>query len=109
MSSWLLTHEPFLDDLEHVLAGRWKRGEDWIRHHIKINLKKIQSLKSKVIVFGGFGDREIHIISVDGVNYGTNEFRKTPDPKYYNHKKNDCGVKYEYALAIRQVVRANVC
>ncbi len=87
MSILLIAQQPFPDDVEHVLAGRWKRGEDWIRHHIKLNLKKIQSLKVKVIVFGGFGDKEIHVISVDGVNYGTHEFRLTPSTIYYNLKK----------------------
>ena len=92
----------FADDREHELAGRWKRGEDWIRYHIKKNLKKIQSLKNKVIQFGGFQDGEIHVASVDGVNYGTHEFRLTPSTKFYNHKGN-CGVKYEYCFSLRRV------
>ena len=70
---------------------------------MKKNTRNIQSLKDKVIVFDGFEDGEIYVISVDGVNYGTNEFRLTPDTKFYNHKKNDCGVKYEYGLALRRV------
>lgn len=86
-----------------MLSGRWKRGEDWIRGSLKKNLKKLQSLKSKMIVFAGFMEDEIHIITADGVNYGTYEFRLDPDVKYYNHKGNGCGVKYEYALAVRRV------
>ena len=70
---------------------------------MQLNLAKIQFLKSKVIQFDGFKDGEIHLVTVDCVNYGTNEFRLTPSTKYYNVKKNDCGVKYEYALAIRKV------
>lgn len=83
------------------MAGRWKFGEDYIRDKTKENTKKIQSLKSKVIVFGEFKDNEIHVISVDGVNYSTQEFRLTPDTKFYNHKKNNCGLKYTFALALR--------
>ena len=65
-----------------------------------MNAKNIQFLKEKVIVFGGFEDGEIHVISVDGVNYGTNEFRSTPDTKLYSHKKHEWGVNYEYTLAL---------
>ena len=91
------------DDTEHELAGRWKRGEDWIRYHIKVNLKKLQFLKDIVIVFDGFQDGETHVAGVDGVNYGTNEFRLTPSTQFYDHKGNGCGLKYEYAVAIRRV------
>ena len=73
------------------------------RDATKQNAKYIQSLKSKVIVFGGFKEGEIHLCTVDGVNYSTQEFRKTPSTAYFNHKKNDCGVKYEYAIALRRV------
>jgi hypothetical protein len=70
-----------------------------------VNVRKIQSLKPDVIVLSeaDFHKDEIHWISVDGVNYETNEFRLTPSTKYYNHKKNSCGLKYEYAVAIRRV------
>ena len=60
--------------MEHALTGRWKHGEDYIRAKVKEYAKKIQCLKSKVIVFDGFKDGEMHIISVDGVNYTTHEF-----------------------------------
>lgn len=91
------------DDTEHVLAGRWKFGEDYIREETKRNAKKIQALKPKVIVFGGFDSREIHWISVDCVNYVCYEFRTTPSTKYFDHKSNGPGLKYEYALALRRV------
>lgn len=70
---------------------------------MKKNTKRIQSLKVKVIVYGGFKDGEIHLHTVDGVIYSTDEFRKDPSTKYYNHKGNDCGLKYEYAIALRRV------
>ena len=38
-----------LDDVEHVLAGRWKYGEDYIRHAVKDSTAKIASLKDKVV------------------------------------------------------------
>ncbi len=94
------------DDSEHVLAGRWKYGEAYIRDAPKSTAKKIQSLKCKIIVFGGFDEEEINWISVDGVNYPTQEFRTTPhafDTKFYDHKSNGPGLKYEYALALRRV------
>ena len=91
------------DDDEHTMSGRWKYGEDYIRDKVKENTKKIQSLKDQVIVYGGFDCKEIHPTTTDGVNYGTEEFRKTPSTKYYNHKKNSCGVKYTFMLALRRV------
>lgn len=96
------------DDYEHVLSGRWKYGEDFIRENVKKNARNIQSLKAKVIVFDGFMEGEIHTNTVDGVNYGTNEFRTTynvenPSELYFDHKSNSCGVKYLYAVALRRV------
>ena len=69
-----------LDDVEHVLAGRWKFGEDYIREEVKANAKRIQSLKSNVIRFDikDFGVHEIHLLSVDTVNFLAQEFRLDP-------------------------------
>ena len=69
-----------LDDTEHVLAGRWKFGEDYIRDQVKANAKRIQSLKSKVIRFEleDFGEHEIHLLSLDTVNFLAQEFRLDP-------------------------------
>ena len=91
------------DDVEHVLAGRWKYGEDYIRHTVKDSTAKIASLKDKVVQFTGFDDDKIHIISVDGLNASTQEFWLDPSPKYFNHKDNGPGVKYELALYLRRV------
>ena len=38
-------------------------------------VKKIQSLKDKVIVFGPFQDGEVHVVSIDGVNFMVQEVR----------------------------------
>ena len=89
--------------MEHVLAGRWKYGEDYIRNVVKDNTAKIASLKDDVVQFSGFDEKETHIISVDGLNTSTWEFRQDPSPKYFNHKDNGPGVKYELALALRRV------
>ena len=60
--------------MEHVLAGRWKYGEDYIRNVVKDNTAKIASLKDDVVQFSGFDEKETHIISVDGLNTSTREF-----------------------------------
>ena len=43
-----------IDDMEHVLAGRWKYGEDYIRRAVRENAASIQSLKPRVIRFAGY-------------------------------------------------------
>jgi hypothetical protein len=65
-------------DTEHVLAGRWGLNEDTIRYKVKDYAKKIQSLKKYKIVFGGFDPEEIYLVTVDGVNFSTQEFRLDP-------------------------------
>ena len=93
----------FLDEIEHVMAGRWKYGEDYIRDAVKDNTKKLASLKSKVVKFDGFDEKEIHLCSVDGLNTITQEFRLNPSTKYFNHKDNGPGLKYEFGVALRRV------
>ncbi|KAL7429399.1 hypothetical protein ACHAXM_001847, partial [Skeletonema potamos] len=92
-----------LYDTEHVLSGRWKRGEEYIRQNTKKISKCIQSLKSKKVVFDKdmFHKDEVHWLSVDTVNYVVEELRQTPGTKWWNHKSNSAGFKYEYGLAIR--------
>ena len=58
----------------------------------------IQSLKEMKIRFEGFNKKYEYQIGVDGQNYHTNEFRLTPHSKWYEHKSNSCGLKYEYAV-----------
>jgi len=40
-----------------------------------------------------FRDEEVHIISVDGVNFITQEFGLEPDPKWFDHKSLSSGLK----------------
>ena len=91
-----------LYDIEHVLAGRWGYDEWVCRNKVKAIAKEIQSLKEKLIVFDpdSFRPEEIHIISVDGVNFITQEFRLNPDTGYFDHKSHSCGLKYEFAIAV---------
>ncbi|KAL7537676.1 hypothetical protein ACHAXR_011645 [Thalassiosira sp. AJA248-18] len=91
-----------LYDTEHVLAGRWGNCEDHIRAKVKEYARKIQSLKTKKIVFGGWGDEEVHIITVDGVNFMVQEFRLDPGAKWFDHKTKSAGLTYELAIAIRR-------
>jgi hypothetical protein len=91
-----------LYDTEKVLSGRWDYCEDHIRCKIKWYGSKLQALKEKKIVFGNFNEDEIHWITVDTVNFGAEEFRGDPSTKYYNHKNNGVGFKYEFACALRR-------
>ena len=63
---------------EKDLSGPWDLCEDHVRDKCKEYAKKIQSLKDKKIVFGSFEESEIHWITVDTVNFLTQEFRLDP-------------------------------
>ena len=86
---------------EYVMEGYWGLSPKTVRDHLKRYTKMIQSLKPNKITFDGWGNDEIHIISVDGCNFRTQEFRLDPNSKWYDHKSHSSGVKYEFALAIR--------
>ena len=62
----------------------------------------MQLLKPGKIKFEGWGKNEVHIVSVDGTNFHTEEFRLELSSKWYDHKTYSCGLKYEFALAIRR-------
>ena len=62
----------------------------------------IQSLKEKKIVFDGFADDEVHWITVDTVNFQTQEFRLDPSSDWFDFKSHGSGLKYELACAIRR-------
>lgn len=91
-----------LYSVEHVLSGRWGYCEDTIRVKVKEYARMIQSLKPQKIVFDGWEDDEIHIISVDGCNFMTQEFRLDPSAKWFDHKTKSAGLTYEFAVAIRR-------
>lgn len=56
-------------ETEHRLSGSWGFCEDHVREKCKEYAKSIQALKDKKIVFDGFGEEEIHWISVDTVSF----------------------------------------
>jgi hypothetical protein len=87
---------------EHAMSGPWGIGEKCFREKVKEYTKMIQSLKPDLIKFEGWGSDEIHLISVDGCNFRTQEFRLDPHSKWYDHKSHSSGVSYEFALAIRR-------
>ena len=88
-----------------MLAGRWGYGEDYIRDKVKEIARFIQSYKPTLIVLDPtlFHDDERDRITVDCVNFITEEFRQNPSPDYYDPKSNSCGLKYEFGVAIRHV------
>ena len=86
---------------EPVLSGRWGYCNDHIRKMTKVYVKMIQSLKEKKITFDGFDPEEIHLISVDTVNFRTQEFRLDPSTDWFDVKSHSSGLKYEFACALR--------
>jgi hypothetical protein len=57
-----------------------------------------------LIVFdsSSFPEEEIYIITVDGVNFITEEFRLNPSTEYFDHKSHSCSLKYEFAISLRR-------
>lgn len=90
-----------LYDTEHVLSGRWGLHEETIRQTVKKYVAKMAALQQSKIMFGGFDDDEIYIISLDGVHCQIREPRTDPGSQWYDHKTNSAGVAYELAVAIR--------
>jgi hypothetical protein len=88
---------------EHVLAGVWQLGEEYIRNKVKEVAGAIQSLYEDTIVFDAsmFEANEVHWLSVDTVNYTTQEFRCNPSTLWFDPKSNSAGLKYEFALPTR--------
>lgn len=91
-----------LYDVESVLAGRWNYDESVCRSKIRKVTVQIQSFRATVIVLDphSFRPEETHIITVDGVNFITQEFRLDPGTKWFDHKSHSSGLKYEFAVAI---------
>jgi hypothetical protein len=90
-----------LYDSEHVLAGRWKFHEETIRKISKDYATRIQRMKELKIVWGGFEDDDIFLVSVDGTHCRIQEVRTDPDAKWFSHKFNGPALSYEVAIAIR--------
>ncbi|KAL3769802.1 hypothetical protein ACHAWU_010310 [Discostella pseudostelligera] len=91
-----------LYDVEAVLAGRWGYSEVTCREKCRATVRHIQSFKEKMIRFDPslFRSEETHIISVDCVNFITEEFRLNPSTEYFDHKSHSCGLKYQFAISI---------
>ena len=87
------------------MTSRWKLDEK----HIGLKLKKVgmkmQQASKQIIVLNlsDYDDKEIIILSVDGVNYRTTEFRLDPSTDWYDHKHNGPGLTYEYAVSVHHV------
>jgi hypothetical protein len=93
-----------LYDVESVLAGRWNFDESVCRDKCRETTRRIQSFREKIVVFDPsmFRPEEIHIISVDCVNFITQEFRLDPHTKWFDHKSHSAGLKYEFAISVWQ-------
>ncbi|KAL3795955.1 hypothetical protein ACHAWO_010211 [Cyclotella atomus] len=94
-----------LYDTEHVLSGRWRLDEETLRKQIWKTLWQIQRHFPTLIYFdpSEWDAAQVHLITVDTVNYNVNEQRSDPVGKFerwYNHKSNSAGVKYEMALPL---------
>ena len=88
---------------EHCMSGIWKYGEEFCRNKVIEVANNIRSLFNDKIVIDPtqFDPDEVHWLSVDTVNYITQEFRGTPSTDWYDPKSKSSGVKYEFALPIR--------
>ena len=69
-----------LYDIELVLAARWNYDESICRDKCCETTLRIESLRERLIIFdtSKFTPDQVHIISVDGVNFITQEFRGDP-------------------------------
>jgi len=81
----------WLNDKQSVLSGRWGCCEEYIGPTVKTYAKMIQSLKQKKIKFI-FGHNKRLKASIDCSNFITNEFRKDPSGKWFDHKSNSSGL-----------------
>lgn len=91
-----------LYDIEAVLAGRWGYSEAVCRDKCREVVCHIQAFREELISFDPsiFRSEETHIISVDCVNFITEEFRLNPSTEYFDHKSHSCGLKYEFAISV---------
>ena len=91
-----------IDSTEHVLSARWKLDEETLRGNIWKVLKLIQAHRDHFIYFDPkeFKAGQVHLLSVDTVSYPWQEVRIDPGKKWYDHKTNSAGVKYEMALPL---------
>ena len=95
--NWLKSYETF-----QSMESSWDRCREHIGARVKDYVEKIASLKILKIKFGEFEDDEVIILTVDGVNFITEEFRMDPHGKWFDHKSKSSGLKYEFAISLRK-------
>ncbi len=81
----------FLNNKQSVLNGRWGYCEEYIGPTVKEYATMIQSLNSKKIKFFFRHNKKIKA-SIDCSNFVTNEFCQDPSGKWFDHKRNFCGL-----------------
>ena len=91
-----------LYDIESVLVARWNYDESKCSDKCHKTTRRIDSFRERLIIFdtSKFTPDQVHIISVDGVNFITQEFRGDPGTKWFDHKSHSSGLKYEFALSL---------
>ncbi|KAL7474376.1 hypothetical protein ACHAW6_000351, partial [Cyclotella cf. meneghiniana] len=91
-----------LYDTEMVVSGCWGLHEDTLRDNIWKTLGTIQEHKKRLVNFDPdeFKRDEIHVMSVDCVNYLIEEPRIQPSTKWFDPKSKSAGFKYEYAMPL---------
>ena len=87
-----------LDDSEHVFAGRWRHHKDTLRKHTWETLQVLACVGDDLITFDPeeFGD-EVHIVTVDCVNFIVQEPRGDPSTKWFDQKSHSAGKFSQYS------------
>jgi hypothetical protein len=85
-----------LYDIESVL------DESICRDKCRETTCRFESYRERLIMFdtSKFTPDQVHIISVDGVNFITQEFRGDPGTKWFDHKSRSSSLKYEFSLSL---------
>lgn len=96
--NWLKTYKK-----EGVMAGHFKRDEKTLRENIRVYVKAVQALAAEKIQWIDVADdKEIFILTVDGVHFRINEPRHRPSSRWYSHKSDSAGLAYEIAISIHE-------
>ena len=96
---WLRAYPTYV-----VLEGPWNLCREIIGRTIKLYTKAIQRLKEHKIKWfedGEIDEKDVFLVSVDGIHCRTYEVRSDPGKKWYSHKSHGAGFAYELAIAIR--------
>ena len=72
---------------------------------VKRVARSIQGLKTIKIVWGGFDDEFVWVITVDTVTFRVCEIRTEPHSKWFDPKTQGAGFKYEFAVATNEPPR----